>query len=196
MADPVTGGAALVGLGSTIFGALTQAAGAKAVGQAQQETNQFLGTQSFYNSMVAQQNASLVREQGEVEAQKYGMGAAQRMGQIKATQASSGLDINSGSALQVQKSQQLVSDIDLDQIRSNAAKTAYNYDVQAVQDKNQGQLYFMAGSNAAQAGQINATSSIISGAGSVASKWLQTSQAGTFSGAGSALNSAFGGLGS
>ena len=180
MADPVTAGAGLVGLGSTIFGALTQATGAKTAGQAQQETDRFLGTQSFYNSAVANQNAALAREHGESEAQKYGMGAAQRQGQIKASQASAGLDVNSGSALQVQKSQQLVSDMDLDQIRSNAAKTAYNFDVESTYDKNQGQLYFMAGSNAAQAGQINATSSIISGAGSVASKWMQSTQAGTF----------------
>lgn len=180
MANPLNAGLGAIGIGSTIFGSLTQAAGAQAAGQAQEQTNQFLGTQSFYNSEVATQNASLALQQGESEAQKYGMGAAQRLGQIKVSQASSGLDVNSGSALQVQKSQQLVSDIDLEQIRSNAAKTAYNFDVQSIQDKNQGQMYFMAGSNAAQAGTTNATSSIISGAGSVASKWLQSSQSGTF----------------
>ena len=180
MADPLAAGASAISLGSTIFGSLTQAAGAKAAGQAQEQTDKFLGTQAFYNSEVATQNAALARQQGEIESQKYGMGAAQRMGQIKASQASSGLDVNSGSALQVQKSQQLVSDMDLDQIRMNAAKTAYNFDVQSVQEKNQGQLYFMSGSNAAQAGNINANASIISGAGSVASKWLQTTQSGTF----------------
>ena len=195
MANPVTAGASLVGLGSTIFGALTQATGAATAGQAQEQTNKFLGTQAFYNSQVAEQNSALAREHGEAEAQKYGIGARERMGQIKASQASSGLDVNSGSAIQVQKSQQLVSDMDLDQIRANAAKTAYNFDVEAVQDKNQGQLYFMSGSNAAKAGAINATSSIISGAGSVASKWLQASQGGTFAGVGGALNSAFSGLG-
>lgn len=187
MANPVTAGLAGVGMLSSIFGAFTQAAGATAAGQAQQQTDRFLSQQALYNSQVALQNAALAREQGEAQTMNYGLGASARMGQIKASQASSGLDINSGSALQVQKSQQLVSDIDMDRIRSNAAKTAYNFDVEAVQDRNQAQLYTMAGANAAQAGQISANASLISGAGSVASKWFQAQQSGLFAGAG-ALN--------
>lgn len=183
--------AAGVGLVSSVFGAITGAQGAEAAGQAQQKTDLFLNQQSFYNAAVAEQNAAYSRDQGELSAGRYGIGASTRMGQIKAAQASSGLDVNSGSAAQIQKSQQLVSDIDMNQIRSNAAKTAYNFDVEAVQDKNQGQLYAMAGANAAAAGQINAESSLISGAGSVASKWLQGSQSGLF---GSGPGSLFGGL--
>ncbi len=195
MANPVTAGLAGVGMLSSVLGAFTGAAGATAAGQAQQQTDRFLSQQALYNAQVAHQNAALAREQGEATAQNYGLGASTRMGQIKAAQASSGLDVNSGSALQVQKSQQLVSDIDMDRIRSNAAKTAYNFDVEAVQDRNQAQLYAMAGANAAQAGQINAQASFISGAGSVASKWFQGQQGGMFSGTGAFLSGAIQDLG-
>lgn len=180
MTDPVSGTLAGVGIASSALGSLFGASGAEAAGKAQQQQNNYMGTQAFYNAQVALQNAKYAREQGESSATKYGVAAGGRMGQIKAAQASSGLDVNSGSAVQVQKSQQMLTNMDLDQIRSNAAKTAYNYDVEAKQDQNQGKLYFMAGSNAAQAGSINAEASLISGAGSVASKWLSASQSGAF----------------
>jgi hypothetical protein len=186
MAAPAVAG---VGIASSIFGAITSAFGAEATGQAQQKTDQFLSQQALYNSQVAKQNEAFAREQGELSAGRYGIGASSRLGQIKASQASSGIDVNSGSALQIQKSQQMVTDIDLDQIRSNAAKTAYNFSVESVQDQNQAKLYTMAGSNAAAAGSINAQASLISGAGSVASKWLAANQVGTLSGAGAYLNS-------
>jgi len=83
----------------------------------------------------------------------------------------------------------------MDRIRSNAAKTAYNFNVESVQDRNQAQLYTMAGANAAQAGQISAQASLISGAGSVASKWLQSQQSGTYSGGADFISSAISGLG-
>lgn len=186
MAGPVAG----VGIASSVFGAITSAFGAEATGRAQQKTDQFLSQQALYNSEVAKQNEALAREQGELQAGRYGIGASTRLGQIKASQASGGIDVNSGSALQVQKSQQLVSNIDMDQIRSNAAKTAYNFDVESVQDKNQAQLYTMAGSNAAAAGQVNAGASLISGAGSVASKWLAGGQSGVLPDPTSVFNSA------
>ena len=195
MASPLTAGVAGVGMLSSVIGAFTQVGGAEAAGQAQQQTDRYLSQQALYNSQVAAHNVALAREQGEATTQNYGLGASARLGQIKATQASSGLDINSGSALQVQKSQQLVSNIDMDRIRSNAAKTAYNFNVESVQDRNQAQLYTMAGANAAQAGQISAQASLISGAGSVASKWLQAQQSGTYSGGADFISSAISGLG-
>lgn len=181
MANPLIAG---VGIGANVLGSIFSGIGAERAGQAQQMTDQFMAQQALYNSQVAKRNAAYASEAGELQAGKYGLGAAARMGQIKASQASSGLDVNSGSALQVQKSQQLVTGIDLDQIRSNAAKTAYNYNVEAVQDKNQAQLYTMAGSNAAAAGQLGMETSLISGAGSVASKWLAASKGGMFNGFG------------
>src|SRR5579859_6355786 len=106
----MTAAVAGAGILSSIFGSITSGIGAQQAGQAQQMTDQFLAQQALYNSQVAKKNELYASEQGELQAGKYGLAAGARMGQIKASQASGGIDVNSGSALQIQKSQQLVTD--------------------------------------------------------------------------------------
>jgi hypothetical protein len=136
------------------------------------------------NSQIALQNADYAREQGEQQAVIEGRKGAQQLGQIKAAQGASGLSANSGSNAQVQASQQATTSLDLTQIRANAAKTAYDFDVQSTEDINQAGLYSAAASNAATAGDISALGSIIGGAGSVSSKWLAGNQQGLWGSAG------------
>lgn len=183
----MTTGAVLGGVGifSSLLGGATQAAGAEQQAQAQYQMNMYQAGVAQINQQIALQNADFARDQGEREATQYGLAAGQRMGQIRASLASSGLDINSGSAKAVQDSQKVVTAMDLDTIRSNAAKTAYDYDVQSTQFENQSNLYKLAGSNALAAGQINVASSIIGSATSVSTKWLQGSQLGMWGGSGS-----------
>ena len=71
-----------------------------------------------------------------------------KAGQIKAAQGASGVDVNSGSAKEVQTSQHLVSQMDLNTIREKAAKTAYDFSVQATNYENQAKGYSKAASNA------------------------------------------------
>lgn len=165
-----------VGLGSTALGGIFSAFGAGESGAAQKGMYDYQASVAEINSQIALQNADYARQQGEGQAQAFGISAAQRAGQIKVAQASSGLDINSGSAVQVRQSQKLVTDMDLNQIRSNAAKTAYDYDVQSVNFTNQAQIDTFSGQQAELAGDINIGSSIIGTAGSVSAKWLQGNQ--------------------
>jgi Tfp pilus assembly protein FimV len=127
------------------------------------------------NSQIALQNRDYALSTGETEAKRYGMQAAQRMGAIRAGIGASGIDIGSGSKADVQTSQQAVSRIDLDQIRNNAARKAYGFEVEATQDTAQANLYTKAASDAKSAGEIKALGSLISGAASVADKWYQGS---------------------
>ena len=106
------------------------------------------------------------------------MKAAQQRGQIIADQGASNIAIGMGSAAEVVRSQDLLTRMDLTQIRSNAAKTAYDFTTKATMDLNQATLDTMAGQNAKLAGDINAASSILGTAGGVSSKWLQGKQAG------------------
>ncbi len=110
----------------------------------------------------------------------YGLQAGQRQAQIRDTQAASGLDVNSGSAAAVQASQKTITGIDTAQIRSNAAKVAYDYDVKSTMDLNQSTLDVMAGQNAKIAGDISAASSILGTVGSVANKWSAGTTSGLF----------------
>ncbi len=169
-----------VGLGATAGGGLMQAFGSLASGFANKSMYDYQASIAKLNQQIAAQNAEFARQTGEQEALKFGLGAAQRMGQIKTAQASSGFDIRSGSGAQVRASQAALNTMDMEMIRSNAAKTAYGFQEQGALAGAQAQVYSMAGQQSAVAGAMGFGSSILGGAASVSSEWLQGSRVGLF----------------
>ena len=169
-----------IGLGASLAGGLVSAFGAAQQGTAQQQMYNYQSAVAQINSKIDLQNSDYAINQGEQQATQYGMKEAQQFGQIRAAQGASNIDVNSGSNAQVQSSEREVGAIDTTTIRSNAAKTAYDYDVKSTMDLNQSTLDTMAGINAKTAGNINATSSLLGAAGSVATKWQQGSTSGLF----------------
>jgi len=147
--------------------------GALSGGQAQSRQLQYQAGVAELNRKIALQNADYAQAVGETDAVRYGMQAAHRMGAIRAGIGASGIDIGSGSKAAVQDSQQFVTTMDLAQIRSNAARKAYGFDVEATQDAAQAGLYTAAAADAKSAGEIKALGSLVSGVGSVADKWYQ-----------------------
>lgn len=168
------------GIGANAAGGVLGAIGSEQSGEAQQGMYNYQAGVAQLNATIAKQNADYAINSGEQQAQSYGLQAGNRQGQIVASQSSSGLDVNSGSNKQVQESQKMVTNLDLTQIRSNANKTAYDFENQAVGFESQATLDTMAGKNAAEAGTIGAFSSILGSASSVSSKWLQGNQLGLF----------------
>lgn len=178
MADPFT----IVAIGSTVLGAATSAAGAYSSGQSQGAMYQYQAGIAAMNSQIAKQNADYAIAAGEVSAQESGMKTRAQIGTTIAQQGAGGLAVGSGSNARVVTSERAIGQEDQALIRSNAAKQAYGFEVQAAQDTAQGQLYSAASTNAKTAGDINAVGSFLSGAGSVSSKWLQASQTGALGG--------------
>jgi len=203
MTDPVTGTLAAIGIGSSLLGGVTGAQGAQQQAQAQASADMFQSQEamyqagvSAYNQQLAQANASFTRYTGEVEAQQAGISLRQDIGTIRAAQGAGGLDVNSGSNLAVRQSQYEVGEENIALIRSNAARAAYNYDVQAYQSGQQmtwedtaSSYYTQAASYAKTAGDINATSSILGSIGKVASMGLSSYKSGIFGGGGSTASS-------
>lgn len=173
-----------VGLGTSLAGGIMQAFGAKRQGEANAQMYAYQAQIAKYNAQIDKQNADYARNVGEQRATNQGLKQRQVEGQIRAGQSASGLDVNSGSAAEVQASARKVGQMDLATIRSNAAKTAYDYEVKAVNDLNQAGLYDAASSNAKSAGNMNMLASLISTAGSVSSKWQAGAQSGLWSGGG------------
>jgi hypothetical protein len=190
MASPSTVGT--IGLGSTAAGGVLSAFGNVFSGMSQNKMYKYQAQVARINSQIDLQNADYARNKGEIDSVQYGMKAAQRRGQITAAQGASGLDVHGGSATDVRASQQKVSQMDMNQIRSNAAKTAYDFTVQSVNDLNQAGLYDKAAKNSVTSGILNGLGSIIGTAGSVSSKWLQGRQMGLFGN--SSSNSNLGGI--
>jgi hypothetical protein len=177
-----------IGLGATAGGSLLQAFGSLSSGISNKNMYDYQSGIAKLNQQIDLQNAEFASQQGEQQAQQFGLKAGQQMGQIKVAQASSGFDIRSGSALQVRQSQANINALDTDVIRSNAAKTAYGYETQATVAGAQSKLYSMAGTNALAAGAIGFGSSILGGVSSVSSEWLKGAQVGLWGGDNNSIN--------
>lgn len=171
MVDPVSATLAVVGTGASIAGGVTSAIGAKYAGDAKGNMYDYQAGVAKLNEQIEQQNADYSRKTGEVQASISGQRTAQTVGLIKANQSASGVDVNSGTNVKVQEGQLKTGQFDEAIIRSNAAKTAYGHEVQALSAETSSQLDTMGAETSRTAGNISAASSILGTVGSVASKW-------------------------
>lgn len=175
MADPFSLTLAAVGAAASAGGAITSAIGSKYSGEAKGRMYEYQAGIAKINEQIEKQNADYARKSGEVVASEVGAKAKQTMGLIKAGQGASGIDVNSGSAVQVRDSQQKKNEFDQTIVRSNAARQAYGFETGALTQQANAGLAGMGAEASRTAGDLGATASIIGGVGSVASKWAMSS---------------------
>jgi hypothetical protein len=169
-------------LGLTGAGAGLQAFGSLSSGMANSSMYSYQAAIARLNADADTRNAHYSTAVGENQNEAEGLKQRQQMGKIITAQASSGFDMNSGSAVAVRESQQGLDRLSQQTIRQNAARTAYNYETQAAGATAQAQAYDNASSNSMTAGIMGFGSSIIGGAASVSSQWLQGQRAGLWGG--------------
>lgn len=185
MGTPSTTQIGGAGIAATAGGGILSAFGALSSGVANSNMFNYQAAIAKMNQQIDAQNAEFAIQTGEQQATQSGLKAGQTMGQIKASQASAGFDVRSGSNKQVQDSQVEVERMNSDMIRSNAAKTAYNYQVQGAMAGAQASMDTAAAGNSLAAGFVGAGSSILGSAASVSSQWLQGQRVGLWNGNGS-----------
>lgn len=175
-AAPFTGGASAladVGMVASIAGAGLGAIGSLQSGKASSAAADFNSKVAANNAQIAQQNATWTAEEGEANAAKSEQKTRAGVGAIKAAQAANGVDVNSGSALDVRSSAASLGELDAITIRSNAARTAYGQQTQAASDTAQSNLDKSQASNSETAGEIGAGSSLLGGLGSAAGNFAK-----------------------
>jgi len=226
----------MVGIGSSILGGITGAMGAKTqaagqqigiagsmlqtIGQAfgfkaqaqqyeyQSNINQYQAAVADMNKKIAEQNADYELDVGEITGEQIGMKYRHDLGTAKAAQGASGIDVNSGSSVEVRESMVEMGQWDQALNKASAARRAYGYTVEAANASAQADVYrYTATMNTAQAanamtaagitekalplqqqamslagtaGNINAFGSLVNTAGSVASKWTSGNMSGLF----------------
>lgn len=185
MADPIT--LSTLAMAGTAAGAGVGAFGAITGGNAQAGMYEYQQGVAKINQQIQKQNADYARATGEVEASVEGAKNRQAVGGIRAVQGASGVDVGSGSATQVQEGQRQQGEFDQAIIRSNAAKKAYGYEVEATQSEAQANIYGMAAKNSKTAGLLGAFTSILGGATSVAGKWYDATRLGIGTNAGAGV---------
>lgn len=160
--------ATVAGAGIAYMGAQQQAAAAKqqADYKAQIDSN---------NKVLADRAATDALQRGDIAAQQKANATNQIMGRQKVTLAANGQDPNSDSALDLTTDTAAAGTLDELTIRSNALREATGYTSQGLNYGNQAQLDRMAGQDALDAGALKGASTIIGGAGQVASQWYNFS---------------------
>lgn len=84
-----------------------------------------------YNKKIGELQAADALRRGEIEEGRYRQQVGAMIGQQRVSMAAQGLDVNDGSALQVQQDTARIGEIDAMTIRHNAAMEAWGYKVQA-----------------------------------------------------------------
>jgi hypothetical protein len=79
--------------------------------------------------------------------------------------------VNSGSALDVQRSDRRLADVDMATIRNNAKRQAWGFTTEAAGYKLQGDFARTAGRNAAAALRTQSVGTLLNGIGSLADSW-------------------------
>jgi hypothetical protein len=179
MADPVTmmaGGSMVASAGSAVVGAM----GAKYAAKAKNQQYQYQAGIGRVNQAIQEKNADFAAESGNIEVAQTGLKHAALLGKIRANQGASGIDVNSGSNLDVYAGAQTIARMDEQNVARNAMQKTRAYQSAAWSEGKQADLYDIAARNATKEGKIGVLSSIVGGASSVSSKWMQGNQAGAW----------------
>jgi len=134
------------------------------------------------NAVIARNNAKSASEKGQSDAAAVGLRNRAVLGQIVAAEAAGGVDVNTGSNVDVQKSQRVSGIEDVSQTEHNAFLQAYGYQSQATGYTASAGLGREAAADATALAPVSALSTAAGGLSSVGSKYTQFKQNGAIDG--------------
>lgn len=149
--------------GLSILGTIQGFMGQKAQAKAAANQAKYNSAVAENNALIAQRNASLAAQEGNAALETQLMENRAKIGAIKAAQAASGVNINTGSAVDVRSSAAETGQLSALNIRSNAIRKAYGYQQDAADYKTQAGLYDTQAHNEKVAGNINARTTLLGG---------------------------------
>ena len=194
-----------MGILTGILGSTSQAIGSFYAAKTQQyqeksaaSSYNFQADMAAINSRQAEYAAQSTLQAGQSQVQQYTMAAGQQKAEATASMAAHGVTLGVGSAQDVSASQDLIKDMDVLTINSNATKQAWAQRQQATNFSNQSMLDRVSAQNAtAGAASIHpfgsAATSLIGSAGQFASQWDYRRKLQLSLGANAPLNFGFGG---
>lgn len=109
-------------------------------GFAQQKALSYQGQVASNNATIANEKAQYATEAGAARAEAQGIKGRQQLGGVRTGLAANNLDVNSGSAADVQVSQRETGLLDTQNVTHQAALAAYGYQTQATNDLAQAKL--------------------------------------------------------
>lgn len=152
-------------------GTAVSAIGAISSADAQAQAASYQAQVARNNATIANQNAAYSVKAGEAQATAQGLKSRAELGSAVAGLAAGGVDVNSGSAADVQTTQREFGQLDTEQTRQNAQLQAYGYRSQSSNFTAEAALEQQKADQAPIAGAFTAAGDLLSGASSLGSKW-------------------------
>ena len=115
-------------------GAGTRALGAYNASSAQRQSLDYQASVQSDNAIIAQDKASIAVDNGQTSAENQELKTAQTLGTQRAAISANGIQMDSGSAANLQQSTQMMGQRDTDQIQTNALREAWGYSTQSADD--------------------------------------------------------------
>ena len=163
-----------VGTGVSAYGQWRAGGAAKKAGEAQRRAADSQAELHDYNAAIAELQAEDAIERGEEAANQFRQRVRVMIGSQRAGLAAQGVDVNYGSAVDVQADAEFLGELDALTLRTNAAREAWGYKVQAEDSRRRGEItrregvmLEAAGKQAQTSARIGAVGTIIGGGASL-----------------------------
>ena len=154
-----------------VVGAATTATSTVVGGISQQNTANYNAAVASNNATIAQSNATRAEQAGAVAAENQGRKGAAQSGALKVAQASGGVDVDTGTAVDVQAGERETNVLDTETVMQNADLKAYGYRVQGENFTAQSQLDTAEASEAVPAATLKAGGGLLSSASALGPKF-------------------------
>ena len=169
MCDPVT--AMAVGIGASVISTGVSTLGAVQQAQSQQDIHNYQAAVARNNQILAEHQAADAIDRGKIEEGKHREKVKQLIGRQRSIFGSAGLQLDSGTPLDVQLDTAEIGELDSLTIRNNFQRESEAYLIRAQNFGNQAVLN-RAAADAINPGLAGATT-LLSGVGSVADKYAK-----------------------
>lgn len=171
MCEPTT--LAIAGTAATVIGTAVSAYGAVQQGNAQSAARNYQAAVDRNNAQVAEWNAERAKDISDTKVQAQMRAGTLRLSAQRAALGAAGVELDSGSALDVQGSTAGQTALDAQQTDYQGQLTQYGYRTQGANFQAQAGLDTMAAQNASTSGFEAAGGTLLSGAGQVADRWYR-----------------------
>lgn len=160
-------GLMIAGGAMQVKGHLDAGKAAKKQGEAEQKAAESQADLSEYNAAVADLQAKDATARGEIEANRFRSRTKVLIGEQRAGIAAGNIDVGYGSAVDVQADAAFLGELDALTVRTNAAREAWGFRVDATDQRTRAGIQREEGANAALAGKERQKAERWNAAGSV-----------------------------
>lgn len=160
-------GLVAAGTATKVVGDIKAGNAAKRAGTAQREASESQADLADYNANVADLQAKDAVARGTEEESRFRSSVRGIIGSQRANQAAQGVDVGFGSTVDVQADAAFLGELDALTIKTNAAREAWGFQVQAEDLRKRGQIARKEGVYLEKSGQAAQSASRWSAAGSI-----------------------------